>query len=230
MADLINPLFQWIGQLHKPQIYLITFVIFLGLAIELMTLIVMHIKNAARVNRSFEETMLSIETSMSNSGILNPLRQEAIYAAESEPRPGQLMERLNYSREKISAKVVPLDINVNDSESVQQSIEALSNKYFLESATITSDDGLVIASSSDRSEEEAAEFSFMFQEAQKIRQTNLISLAEIGVYICSINSRESPLICILKSEYVIESNRLNKIREDAESIIKRWVLKSESVA
>ena len=195
-----------------------------------MLLIVMHIRNAAKMNRSFEETMLSIETTMSNSGILTPLRQEAMYGPESQPAAGKLMERLSYSREKISAKVVPLDVDVTDAESVQHSIEALSNKYFLESATITSDDGLVIASSSDRSEEEAAEFSFMFQEAQKIRHTNLISLAEIGVYICAINSREIPLICILKSEYTIESNRLNKIREDAEAIIKRWVLKSESVA
>ena len=228
---MLGSVFQWISQLSRAELYFIGFLIFVALFTELLAtllLIASNVRQAARINRCFEETIIDIETIRADASLLEPIKEEAKRSLDLEHGPGKMMERLSFPRSKISSAIIPLDIDVTDTESIKRSIEALSNKYFLESVTITSDDGLVIASSSDKAEEEAAEFSFMFQEAQKIRHTSLISLSEVGAYICSINTRENPLICIIKSKEVIESNRISKIRNDAEALIERWVLKSAS--
>lgn len=155
-------------------------------------------------------------------GVLSVLKEEEKLASEKKLDIGKIAERVVFQKQDISAKILPLDIDVVNTQSIQDSMEAISRKYSLGSITITSEDGVVIASSLEKAEGEAAEFSFMFQETQKIRQTNLISLVEVGVYIYSIESIDGPIICVIRCQDSLDSQRIKKVGEDVKGVLKYW--------
>ncbi|MDY6930976.1 MAG: hypothetical protein SVJ22_03555 [Halobacteriota archaeon] len=220
MASII----EWITYLSKDELYFILFIMLIEMMIMLFLMTIYTIKSHTRMN-SLERimaNMIDLESNKINERALAPLRCDREGSSPLKLDLGKISDRVNFAREDISAKIVPLNIDVVDTQGIPESMDALTRKYSLESITIASEDGILIASSSIRGDEEAAEFSFIFHETQKIRSTSFISLIEIGVYIYSIDSRDGSILCIIRSENNVDKHRIMKIGEDAKSILKCW--------
>ncbi|MDY6864777.1 MAG: hypothetical protein SVY15_02220 [Halobacteriota archaeon] len=220
MVNIIN----WVTNLSKDELYFILFIMLVEMMIMLFLMTVYTIKSHDRMN-SVEKIMASMVDLESNRMVeraLAPIRDDEEEASRVRLDLGKISDRMIFPKEEISATIVPLNIDVVDTEGIPESMGALTRKYSLESITLASEDGILIASSSDRGEEEAAEFSFMFHETQKIRSTSFISLVEVGMYIYSIDSRDGSILCVIRSENILEKNRVMKIAEDAKAILKCW--------
>ena len=217
-------IFSWITYLSKDELYFILFIMLIEMMVMLFLMTIYAIKSHERMNsvEKIMASMVDLESHRITERALAPLRDMGDVASRVKLDLGEMVDRVNFPKEEISAKIVPLNIDVVDTEGIPESMEAITIKYSLESITLASEDGILIASSSNRGEEEAAEFSFMFHETQKIRSTGFISLAEVGVYIYSIDSRDGSILCVIRSENTIEKNRIVKIGEDAKAILKCW--------
>jgi|GEM_PF-4919475 len=220
MANILG----WITYLSKDELYFILFIMLVEMMVMLFLMTIYTIKSHERMNsvEKIMTSMVDLESNRSTERALVPLRDDEDVASKVKLDLGKIADRVNFSKEEISAKIVPLNIDVVDTEGIPESMGALTRKYSLESITLTSEDGILIASSSNRGEEEAAEFSFMFHETQKIRSTSFISLVEVGVYIYSIGSKDGSILCVIRSENTVEKNRVMMIGEDARAILKCW--------
>ncbi|MDY6958408.1 MAG: hypothetical protein SVK08_04555 [Halobacteriota archaeon] len=220
MVNIIN----WVTNLSKDELYFILFIMLVEMMIMLFLMTVYTIKSHGRMDsvEKIMASMVDLESNRMAERALAPIRDDEEEASRVRLDLGKISDRMIFPKEEISATIVPLNIDVVDTEGIPESMGALTRKYSLESITLASEDGILIASSSDKGEEEAAEFSFMFHETQKIRSTSFISLVEVGMYIYSIDSRDGSILCVIRSENILEKNRVMKIAEDAKAILKCW--------
>ena len=99
--------------------------------------------------------------------------------------------------------------------SMAESIQALAGKYGLEAFTLATRDGLVVASSSSSSQEDAATYSHLFTKGE--------NPSDPHVQLFGILHRGSSLVGIIKSNQTISESGMKSIEDDVKVILDRWL-------
>ncbi len=99
--------------------------------------------------------------------------------------------------------------------SMTESIHALAGKYGLQSFTLATQDGLVVASSSPDSQEDAATYSHLFTKGEK-PDDPLFRLF-------GIRHRGSSLVGIIKAQRTMPESWVKSIEDDVKIILDRWL-------
>lgn len=109
----------------------------------------------------------------------------------------------------------PFNVNT-DAPDIPTGIKNLCALYGLDSLTVSSLDGLVIASSGHPSAiTEAAQFSYAFQTGAPI--------PDEGVHVFSVDYHANPLVGILRSQGIVQDSSLAAIKKDLELILEKWI-------
>ena len=107
-----------------------------------------------------------------------------------------------------------IDILENGSD-IRLNMEALNQKYGLESITLASPDGLVIASSDPDARQIAARYSHMTKEGMKPEDSR--------IQVFEMYYRGSPLTGIIRVDHPLPATWLSSIEEDARKILNWWL-------
>jgi hypothetical protein len=94
-------------------------------------------------------------------------------------------------------------------------MEALNQKYGLESITLASPDGFVIASSDPDARQIAARYSHMAKKGMKPEDSR--------IQVFEMYYRGSPLTGIIRTNHPIPATWLSSIEEDARKILNWWL-------
>lgn len=104
---------------------------------------------------------------------------------------------------------------LQDRTDIQRNMEALGEKYGLDSITLASPDGLVIASSDPDADQTAAQYSHMMKEGTKPEDSR--------IQLFEMHYRGSPLIGIIRVDRPLPATWLSSIEEDARKILNWWL-------
>ena len=107
-----------------------------------------------------------------------------------------------------------IDILKADSD-IRENMNALKQKYRLDSITLASEDGLVIASSDQEGGRIAAENSQIMKKMQKPEDDR--------VHLFRMYYRGSPLIVVIRAEKPLSPVWLSSIEDDARKILNWWL-------
>lgn len=144
-------------------------------------------------------------------------RHRLDYQPEVKPRPIIPPTVKPTPSAQAAAAVRPDDIDlVSTRKDLTESLVALSEKYSLDSFTLTTADGLVFGSSGgDTSQTDAAIYSGIFKNDPLIETP--------GVELFSLMHKGSELIGIIRTGTSIPENILNQIITDTNSILNWWI-------
>lgn len=113
-------------------------------------------------------------------------------------------------------KLNPADIDFFTGKgNIQESMMSLCEKYYLISMTLASADGLVIASSYNNSEEEAAHYSYCYNSGNDPQDS--------CVNLFGMDFRGENIVGIIKKNDSVQEEWINGIKEDADSILSHWL-------
>jgi hypothetical protein len=108
------------------------------------------------------------------------------------------------------------DVDIlEDHTNIRRNMEALNQKYGLESITLASPDGLVVASSDEDAHQIAAQFSHMTKKGMKQEDSR--------IQVFEMYYRGSPLTGIIRTNHPIPDTWLSSIEEDARKILNWWL-------
>lgn len=102
-----------------------------------------------------------------------------------------------------------------------ESIKAIVQKYGLNSLTIASFDGLSIASTLEKPEEEAAVFSNAFREAGKGKEP-YIFLENKNVHLYEVSTKSAKLIGVARKMSRLSTEEIKGLKEDTKTIIEKF--------
>jgi hypothetical protein len=126
-----------------------------------------------------------------------------------------LFKHIQRSRE-VEWEKPPRDLSLFDGRTdIVGSMQAMCEKYYLEAFTIATDDGLVVASSEADASADAAKYSYLFTEGQLPDDPK--------VMLFGIQHKGSDLVGILRTEHNIPDTWVEDMKNDAVSVLKRWL-------
>jgi len=99
--------------------------------------------------------------------------------------------------------------------SLEEALDAICRKYDLESVTLASADGLLIASTKQGSEDEAARYSHMYKEG-RLHDEN-------GVELLGISHHGETVIAITRPSAPISREQRDALEQDIQSTLQHWV-------
>ena len=105
------------------------------------------------------------------------------------------------------------DVDLLDCQDLRESVAALAGKYSLESFTIATSDGLILASSGGTTAQE---------DAALFNQKNGSESPE-GLVLFSLNHKGSDLTGIIRSGGIIAGDLQERIESDTKDILNRWI-------
>ncbi len=105
---------------------------------------------------------------------------------------------------------------------LQESMVTLTQKYKLDSLTLASQDGLVVASTSRTPEQDAAVYSGLFQELYKVKQEPYYNVESKGVGLYSVESGAQKVIGVAARKSGLAPEEARAIREDTKKIVERF--------
>lgn len=106
--------------------------------------------------------------------------------------------------------------------SLKESIEVLEKKYRLNAVTLATVDGLVIASTINDPDEEAAVWSGKFNELNKDKPGNYYGMADKGVYLYSAESAGNKVIGVARRTSALEQGEIAGLQEDTRKIVDKF--------
>ncbi|WP_048198414.1 hypothetical protein [Methanocella arvoryzae] len=154
-------------------------------------------------------------------------RQEVPHAAPApEPKPEKAPEAPGEKpAEKPPAKA-PEKPAVPGIEvvkgTVKESMEALEKKYRLNAVTLATADGLVIASTINDPDEEAAVWSGRFNEMHKEKPGSYYPVADKGVYLYSTESAGNKVIGVARRTVALEQDEIKGLQDDTKKIVDKF--------
>ena len=99
---------------------------------------------------------------------------------------------------------------------------SLTQKYRMDSLTLASHDGLVIASTSKTPDQDAAVYSGLFQELYKVKQEPYYYVESKDVSLYSAESGTSRVVGVGHRKGSLEPEEVNAIRDDTKKIVDRF--------
>jgi hypothetical protein len=106
--------------------------------------------------------------------------------------------------------------------SLSESIMTLAQKFHLDSLTLASKDGLVIASTGKAPEQDAAVYSGLFQELYKVKQEPYYYVDSKDVSLYSVESGAQDIIGVAHRKGTLTPDEAKVIREDTRKILDRF--------
>ena len=111
--------------------------------------------------------------------------------------------------------------------SLSESMVSLTQKYGLDSVTLASQDGLVIASTGRTPDQDAAVYSGLFQELYKVKQEPYYYVESKDVSLYSIESGQSKIVGVAHRKGSMAPEEIKAIREDTAKIVDRFAAASK---
>lgn len=99
--------------------------------------------------------------------------------------------------------------------SLEEAFGAIGRKYGLESVTLATADGLLIASTKPGSEDEAARYSHLYLQG-KLRGEN-------GIELLGMSHRGETVIAITRSSAPLSDDQRNALEKDIQNTLQHWV-------
>jgi hypothetical protein len=119
-------------------------------------------------------------------------------------------------RDEIPEKEQPtVDIQLIDLGDITKNLRALVSKYHLDALTLSTTDGLMIASTSETGQDDAAHFGHV------LRPGETPSLPDIRLFFLS--HKGSSVVGIIRSGRQVTDTGLESIRNDTEKIMNWWL-------
>lgn len=146
-----------------------------------------------------------------------PVTRKPADGSESPPETPAFTQEVVQKVQTPPKDEIKKQFNVNtDAPDIPTGIKNLCTLYGLDSLTVSSLDGLVIASSGHPSAiTEAAQFSYAFQTGAPI--------PDEGVHVFPVDYRANPLIGILRSQGIVQDSTLAALKKDLELILEKWI-------
>jgi hypothetical protein len=116
--------------------------------------------------------------------------------------------------------VPPIDV-VKDS--LPDSMKAITTKYGLGWLTIASGDGLVIASTSNTPDEDAAVYSNLFHELYRSRPEPYFNVSNKDIHLLLVESGSQKIIDVASKAGTMTQDEAAGLREDSRKIFERFV-------
>ncbi len=120
----------------------------------------------------------------------------------------------------ISPAVPPVEV-VKDN--LPDSMKSITAKYGLDWLTIASGDGLVIASTSNTPDEDAAVYSNLFHELYRTRPEPYFNVSNKDIHLLLVESGSHKVIDVAKKIGPMTQDEAAGIRDDSRKIIERFV-------
>jgi hypothetical protein len=116
----------------------------------------------------------------------------------------------------ISEKQQPVeDVPLTDLGDITKNLHALVSKYHLDAITLSTTDGLMIASTRENGQDEAAHYGQVFKQGE--------APSVPGMKLFYMTHKGSSVIGIIQSDSLIPDISLERIRNDTEKIMKWWI-------
>jgi hypothetical protein len=106
--------------------------------------------------------------------------------------------------------------------SLSESMMTLTQKYRLESLTVASQDGLVIASTGKVPDQDAAVYSGLFQELYKVKHEPYYYVESKEVSLYSVEGGAQNVIGVAHKKGALAPDEVKAIREDTRKVIDRF--------
>lgn len=153
-------------------------------------------------------------------------KQEAVVVPRPEPKvtvkpPVEAPKEKPAENAPVKAEVAVPAIDVVKG-TLKESIDALEKKYRLNAITLATTDGLVIASTINDAEEEAAVWSGKFSELSKEKPATYYSLADKGIYLYSAESGSNKVIGIARRPSALEQPEIAGLQSDTRKIVDKF--------
>ncbi|QYZ78819.1 hypothetical protein E2N92_04930 [Methanofollis formosanus] len=127
----------------------------------------------------------------------------------------KLFKHIQRSRE-VEWEKPPLEIElIRGRADIMESMKALCEKYYLDAFTISTDDGLVVASSGGDAASDAAKYSYVFSEGRLPDDPT--------VMLFGIQHKGSSLVGILHTEHNIPETWVQDMEHDAVEVLQQWL-------
>jgi hypothetical protein len=107
------------------------------------------------------------------------------------------------------------DVPLTDLGDITQNLHALVSKYHLDAITLSTTDGLMIASTREDGKEEAAHYGQFFKQGE--------GPSVPGMKLFYMTHKGSSVIGIIQSDHQVTETSLESIRNDTEKIMKWWI-------
>ena len=120
-------------------------------------------------------------------------------------------KRRELAEEKQLEDVIPL-VDLGD---ITKNLHALVSKYHLGAITLSTNDGLVIATTSELGQDDAAHYGHVLKQGERP------SGPDIRLFF--ITHKGSSVIGIIRSDHLIPDSILESIRKDTEKIMNWWI-------
>jgi len=134
--------------------------------------------------------------------------------------PGDIITPLpgipEIKEERIAEKQQPVEeAPLTDLGDITKNLQALVSKYHLDAITLSTTDGLMIASTRENGKDMAAHYGQVFkpEEAPSVPGIKLLYMTHKG----------SSVIGIIQSDHLVTDTSLERIRTDTEKIMKWWI-------
>ena len=129
--------------------------------------------------------------------------------------PGERSLREQEERNRVEEERGKDPAGYYNSDSIKENLLALFSRYNLNSFTMSTSDGLVISSTDPNPEEEAAKYSYLYQQG---KQPDVPNIKVIGV-----PHKGGTVIGIVKAEDELSEKELEFIERDIEFILRKLV-------
>ncbi|MEI7434604.1 MAG: hypothetical protein WCJ93_10170 [Methanomicrobiales archaeon] len=107
------------------------------------------------------------------------------------------------------------DVPLTDLGDITKNLHALVSKYHLDSITLSTTDGLMIASTRENGQDMAAYYGQVFKQGE--------APSVPGMKLFYMTHKGSSVIGIIQSDNLIPDISLERIRNDTEKIMKWWI-------
>ena len=115
-----------------------------------------------------------------------------------------------------SVRSTPLEIDlIKGRRDIQESMQAFCEKYGLDSFTLATGDGLVIASSLSHPDEKAAQYSYLF--------SNGIEPKNPGVRLFGFDFNDEQVVGIVRAGGLIPSGYIEAMKGEAVNVLTWWL-------
>ncbi|HEY3422076.1 MAG TPA: hypothetical protein VGK13_02880 [Methanocellaceae archaeon] len=148
-----------------------------------------------------------------------------VSAAKVEPKPEVKVEPKPVT--KVEPKVEPKpaekipDIDVLK-VALPDSMKAIAVKYKLESLTLSTQDGLVIASTSSSADQDAAVYSGLFQELFKVKQEPYYYIESKDVSLYYVESGTVKVVGVARRRTQLTADEQKAIRDDTKKVVDKF--------
>jgi hypothetical protein len=142
------------------------------------------------------------------------------HKSAQQPAPSARPVPLAQPAQPVSPTVPPVDVVKGN---LPDSMKAITARYGLDWLTIASGDGLVIASTSNTPDEDAAVYSNLFHELYRTRPEPYFNVSNKDIHLLLVESGSHKVIDVVKKIGPMTQNEATGIREDSRRIVERFV-------